>query len=300
MGNKPVSLNTTTPKSIQVDRHEQTFNEQYNDTDSPNKDITGMRTEFNTNNLRKFVDDRSIEFIWQRGYICPCVNRHSGAPNPVCPRCYGNGVAFLQPKKSNGIIQSQEKGIRNTEFGLIDTGTAQLTTKFETRMNYRDRITIPNVLVPESMVFYIDERRVKHGINLVYDVKEIELITTFDRELSKDEYTIKDNKLFVDEKFLNQTVSLLVYMTLRYMVIDQTKESRYQYTEFNQPKTKFENLPQLVLLKRENIVVNPEPLMFDGDLDSDEVERIEAKINEPMNKVETTPKRSGFFGGLRQ
>lgn len=293
MPEKPYNLSNPIPKGT-IQPKEQTYGTQLNNN-NPEKKTTGKRIEFNTDNFRKFVKDRAINFIWQRGYICPCINKRTSSPRLSCPRCHGNGIAFMTPVESYGMIQSQQKGIQNIDIGLIDTGTAILTTPFEKRMAYRDRITIPDILVPQSMVFYIDEDRIKKGINLMYDVKEVTFITNNDREMDDRDYTIKDNKLYVNDEFVNTTVSLNVLMTLRYMVVDILKESRYQYTEFLQPTTQFENLPQKVLLKREDVVVNPEPFILESNIDGDAINKIEAKINNPVRPSDN--RMGGFFNG---
>lgn len=294
MAEKPYNLSKP-PEQGTIEPREQSIGNTLNN-DNPEKGSIGQRVEFNTDNFRRFVDDRSIKFIWQQGYICPCISKRTSSPSLTCPRCHGNGVAFMHPVESKGIVQSQQKGVRNMDIGLLDTGTAILTTQFEKRMGYRDRITIPDVYVPQDMVFYIDERRIKNGVNLMYDVKEVTFITSNDREMNENDYEIIDNKLYVNEEFTDSTVSMKVLMTLRYMVIDILKEGRYQYTEFQQPNTRFENLPQKVLLKREDVVVNPEPFILESNVDGEEIRKVEAKINDPLNYNENR-NLGGFFNG---
>ena len=107
------------------------------------------------------------------------------------------------------------------------------------------------------MIFLITKDRLKKGIPLTYDVKEITFIRTDDRLLYEEDYEVKNNRLFLKDDLEGQNITLNIYMTLRYTVTDILKESRYQYTKFNEPKTKFENLPQKLLLKREDVMVRP-------------------------------------------
>lgn len=264
----------------------------------PESKSAGSRIEFNTDNLKKQVDDRGIDILWQRGYLCPCVSKMTGSPNPTCPYCNGVGISYHQPIETRAIIQSQEKGVNNIDIGLLDTGTAILTSGFETRMGYRDRITVPEVHIPQQMMFYIDEKRIEQGISLRYDVKEVEYITTYDKVLTEDDYRITDNKMFVNKEYIGEVVSMVVFCTLRYMVADLLKESRYQYTKFLQPEAKFENLPQKVLLKREDVIISPEPLNLDSNIDGEVKKEVEARINEPKRQQGEPSGVSGFYGGM--
>lgn len=277
---------------------EQDISTSLNTDTEPESPGTGSRIEFNTDNVRKQVYDRGINILWERGYICPCISKMTGSPNPICPYCHGVGISYQQPVKTRAIIQSQEKGLYNTDIGLLDTGTAILTSGFETRMGYRDRITVPEVQIPQQMVFYIDNRRIEQGVHFRYDVKEIEYITSYERVLTEDDYVVKNNKIYFNKEFDGSTVTMIVYCTLRYMIADLLKESRYQYTEFLQPDTKFENLPQKALLKREDVVVNPEPLTLDSNIDGEVKTEVEARINEPKLQSGESAKNSGFYGGL--
>lgn len=263
-------------------------------TDEVNKELTTARVEFNTTDMQRFMKDRSIKVLWERAYFCPCMNKDTGHPRMECPRCHGKGIAYLPAVETLMAIQSQEKGTGNYDIGLIDTGTAIGTTLLETRVSYRDRFTVPEVIMPQSLIYYVDETRIKKGIPLYYDVKEVTFITTQEGIISEEDYKVENNRLFLDSKYTGYTVSLNIFMTLRYVVSDILKESRYQYTKFNQPKTKFENLPQKLLLKREDVIVVPEPYKVSGGIQED----IELQIDDPKASRNTSTNIGGFFGGM--
>lgn len=256
--------------------------------------LNTARVEFDIPSMVRFIDDRGIDVLWERAYFCPCLNPESGHPRMDCPRCHGKGIAYLPAKETKMIIQSQEKGINNIDIGILESGTAIGTTKLEHRISYRDRFTVPEVLMPQSMVYYVNESRIKKGIPLYYDVKEVTFITTQEDIVREEEYEIKNNRLFLDSKYKNQTVTINILMTLRYVVSDILKESRYQYTKFNQPKPRFDNLPQKLLLKREDVIVLQDPYKVnDGDISDVElqVEDPKASVSKPINAS------GGFFGG---
>ena len=260
-------------------------------------DLNTTRLEFNTQAMRKFMKDRGIKVLWERAYLCTCLDTKTGAPRVDCPRCYGSGFAYLPPVEDIMAIQSQGKGISVFDLGILETGTAIGTTQLEHRISYRDRITVPDVVIPQSMIFYLNEPRLKKGYPLLYDVREVTFIVADEQPLvENDDYYIKDNRLFVDKKYKNQNISLNILMTLRYTVTDILKESRYQYTMFNQPRTKFENLPQKLLLKREDVIVKPTPYKVNDGIEED-LEVVEANVNDPKAKPNQSTSLDGFFNG---
>lgn len=302
---EPVNLSKASQyKSTQP--KEQPLSTQLNNNSAPEKKGAGSRTEFTTDNFRKHVEDRSIKVIWERGYICTCISKTTQSPRATCPKCHGTGVAYRPAQHTFGMIQSQVKGANNIDLGLVDSGTAIFTTRFETRMGFRDRITVPDVVIPQSMVYHITPERQKKGVKLKYDVREVEFITSETRDLTSADYSIENGKLFVTEEFQNQNISINVYITLRYIVMDLLKESRYQYSEFGRADTTFENLPQKILLKREDTVVTPEPFILDNMDDEEERKEAEAKLNGFFKQNTTTPSNegnkqqnvNGFFGGV--
>lgn len=264
-----------------------------NEAEEIGKKMETARVEFDIPSMIKFIEDRGIKVQWERAYFCPCLNPDTGHPRMDCPRCHGKGIAYLPPKETKMAIQSQEKGINNIEIGLLESGTAIGTTRLEHRISYRDRFTVPEVLMPQSMVYFVSDTRIKKGIPLYYDVREVTFITTQEDVVREEDYEIKNGRLFLDEKYKNSTVSLNILMTLRYVVSDILKESRYQYTKFNQPKPRFDNLPQKLLLKREDVIVLQDPYkMNDGD-----IEDIELQVEDPKASANNNNASGGFFGG---
>lgn len=260
--------------------------------DEQEQKLATARLEFDTKDMKRFINDRGIKVLWERAYFCPCLNPDTGHPRVDCPRCHGKGIAYLPAKETIMAIQSQEKGTNQLDIGILDTGTAIGTTQLEKRISYRDRFTVPEVLMPQSLVYFVSKERIKKGIPLYYDVKEVTYITSNIGNVYDDDYEIKNNRLFLNSKFESSTISLNILMTLRYVVSDILKESRYQYTKFNQPQTKFENLPQKLLLKREDVIVLQDPYKVQDGIEED----LEIKVEDPK----ATPNNSnlgGFFGG---
>lgn len=254
----------------------------------------GGRVEFTMPKVRKFVDDRAIKVLWEDSFLCPCRNPMTGAPDSSCKICHGRGVGYLPAKEEELIIQSQDKSVTNADLGLYDSGTAIATTQPEATISFRDRITLPEVEIYQSMIFDVTKRRVEQGMWLSYDVKNITLAMTNNgvplQENEDYTFTEEKNLFFPREHLMGQNVSLNITTTLRYIVIDLLKESRYQYTDKGTQLEKFTNLPKKMLLKREDAWVNPTPFSFNDD--------VEAEVNGESSQ---DPKRimstGGFFGG---
>lgn len=271
--------------------------------------------EIDTPSFRDFILANALTVLWERAWLCTCRNPMTLAPQSDCPICHGKGIAYLPATEEHVIIQSQERSVSNVDVGLYDSGTAIGTTNLESKITFRDRITVPDVEIYQSLIFDVTNRRIENGMFLTYDVKKLDLVMgTGGRELKEGlDYTFDEpSNIFYPKEHLNGTnVSINMTVTLRYMVADLLKESRYQYTKKNNRKPVFESMPRKLLLKREDIFVNSEPFSLnintaerleeeDREIEVSQPERSE-KANESLSGGQMVdPKRkgsAGFFGG---
>lgn len=262
---------------------------------TPELKASSARVDFDTKSLRKFIEDRGLDVMWEKSYLCPCRNKKTGSPDPLCPRCQGRGVAYLPAKEVSVAIQSQEKGVVPFDLGLYDSGTAIGTTQVEDGITFRDRLTLPHIQVDHSLVFDINPTRLERGMFLSYDVHQITFATTLEEELEEGkDFTFDSNRnLFIPEQhLLGKNVSLNVTSTLRYIVIDLLKESRYQYTGKGTALEKFEQLPKKLLLKREDAWVSPTPFSLD------DTEPLESPVDMKRDMHSQDTSSGGFFGGV--
>lgn len=242
-----------------------------------------------TDMLDRITDTVSIPTLWEKSYLCPCRVRETRQPDSSCKLCHGRGVAYLAPRELKMIIQSQEKGVFNGDIGLLDSGTAIGTPADRTvRIAFRDRITVKDVLVSQSFIFDVTQRRIDNGFYMVYDVKKVEFATTMGGEVFEGvDFTIDYNKnlFYPKEHLLGQNVSINILTTLRYMVADLLKEHRYA----PQQDGSLARLPQKLLLKREDIFVDKEA--FSVGVDNEEVtQMIDTKRQPSVDGL------NGFFG----
>ena len=263
----------------------------FHESEKPRKKITGNRVEFDVDRQSKLIMDRGVHVLWEKSYLCPCRNRMTKAPDTSCPICHGRGIAYLPAKKTMIAVQSQERSPNNADIGLYDSGTAIGTTLPESKITFRDRITLPDVEVEHSLLFDVTQRRIDSGMWLAYDVKQLTYVVNTDGEIlyEGDDYTldVDKNLFFPNEKHKGKNISMNLETILRYIVTDLLKESRIQYTQKGNPTEKLEKMPKKLLLKREDAWVNPIPLTMDED--------------DVPTEFQDDPKRTmstgGFFGG---
>jgi len=263
----------------------------FHSDEKPRHKVGGNRLEFSVDKQTKLIQDRGVNILWEKSYLCPCRNRMTNAPDTLCPICHGRGIAYLPAKKTMLGIQSQERSTNNTDIGLYDSGTAIGTTLPESKITFRDRITLPEVDVQHSMLFDVTQRRIENGMWLAYDVNKLTYVITDGGEIlyEDDDYTFDEEKnlFFPKAKLKGQNISLNIETILRYIVIDLLKESRIQYTQKGNPTEKLEKMPKKLLLKREDAWVNPTPLTMDED-------DVPTELQDDPKRIMST---GGFFGG---
>jgi len=248
----------------------------------------GIRTDM----LDTFTNTVGLSVLWEKSYLCPCRDKATKQPSQACPRCFGRGIGYLPPVSTKVIIQSQEKGVFNADLGLIDSGTAIGTPQDRTiRMSFRDRITLNDVeaRVSQSFIFDVTDKRIKNGFYMVYDVHQIEFVTSMAGDLYENEdYTVdlKKNLFFPKPHLKGKMISINILTTLRYMIADLLKEHRYAPDQSG----KQVKIQQKLLLKREDLFISKEA--FDLGVDNAEV----GEIIDPKRKP-STDGLNGFFRG---
>lgn len=254
-----------------------------------------MRQEFSVDRHVQLIEDRGVKVLWEKSYLCPCRNKMTKAPNPLCQICHGRGIGYLPARSTWVAIQNQEKGIVNRDIGLYDSGTAIGTTLPQSEISFRDRLTVSDVEVNHSLLFDITRHRVDNGMWLAYDTKRLTYVASQDGELlyEGDDYTFDEEKnlFFPKERLIGKNITLNLTSTLRYVVTDLLKESRVQYTNKGTPLEKVDHLARKLLLKREDAFVNPTPFSTeDGDDTPTEYPTDRKREIQPND-------RGGFFGG---
>lgn len=243
------------------------------DQAQPQKPIIKDSSEFKKEHIQSFLDKVSLKTNWEQSFVCPCVNPMTLAPDPMCKVCHGTGRAYL-PAKSNVpiTIVGNNKGRRSNDYGTVDEGEAIGTVQSNYRVSAWDRITVPDAAVRQQYMFNATKPRINDGMFVPYDVKEVLYIvamkpdnqSTF-RELSLGEdyrFDKETNKVHLDDSLEGFNISMIINVTLRYIVSNVLKELRYQYTTTgHEDNPTFDELPRKIALKREEAFVNNIPLI---------------------------------------
>jgi len=238
--------------------------------DRPAKSTMKDNIEFNVKAFKAMIEKSGLYTNWEQSFMCPCVNPLTLAPDPECPICHGTGRGYLPAKKGvQVVIQENGKGRNVSQYGQFDTGTAQGSVQIGYRVSAWDRLTVPDFVVRQQYLFNVTDQRVNMGHYIPYDVKEIIYIAYMkdDGQLKQavegTDYTYdrKLDKIYPNKSLLGAKVTMILNVTMRYIVMDVDKELRYQYTERDQPKRKFDEMPRHVILKREESFINNIPLV---------------------------------------
>lgn len=253
-------------------QQQELINDELSDS-QPVKPSVKNTQEFQLPNLRAFIDKMGLITNWEQSFICPCVNPMTLAPNPTCSICHGTGRGYLPAKTGVKIaITGNNKGKRVEQAGTFDEGGAQGTVQMGYRVSTWDRISIPDAFVRQQYMFNVTPQRVQDGMMIPYDVKEVlyavamnpETKTDFHNLMPIDDYQFdrESNKFYPNEALLGLNISLIINVTMRFIVSNVLKELRYQYTEKDRASNpRFDELPRLIQLKREEVFVNNMPLV---------------------------------------
>lgn len=217
------------------------------------------KVKFTIDNVDKFVIDHGAYTLWEKSYICPCRSQDTGSASAVCPRCKGVGFSYHESVPTVVMYQNQDKGVSNGDISLTHAGTAIGTTTKEDKISFRDRLTIPESTVPQSILVEVTKQSVESGIFLHYEVEEVTYACTDNGPLNN--VKIVDNFYYPDKSLVGEYVSFNLDVLLRYYVVDVLKENRYQFdtdprkaNQFARAKDKV-NLTRKLLIRREDMFV---------------------------------------------
>lgn len=244
-----------------------------NDIDNSQPTISGIDdpSEFDLQHLDAFVKKVGLETQWEQSFICPCVSPVTLAPDPKCPICHGEGRGYLPAKDILVAIQENDKGYSQYQTGYFDSGSAIGTVSRSNKVSVWDRITVPDAQVRQQYMFNVTDDRVKNGHQIPYDVHSI-IFASYMKDgvlvqaMEGSEYTFdrEHDRIMPSSSLVGENLSLVLSVTLRYIVVNVLKELRYQYTKRNNTVARYTELPRKLLLKREEVFHNNIPMVNTG------------------------------------
>jgi hypothetical protein len=104
-------------------------------------------------------------FAWRRSDACPCVNPHSGAPDPYCPHCGGKGRIWGAAVEGTCGIAGAKVQREWATFGVWEQGDVVLSIPSDSAlyaMNQYDRAVMLNSTSPFSQV--MDGAKIGHHV----------------------------------------------------------------------------------------------------------------------------------------
>lgn len=273
------------------------------DGNTPRKGSSTEAVLFETNEIKKFVDDHGMRVIWERSYLCTCRDPNTGKPDINCKICGGTGRAYLPGQDIRMLIQSQKRGEQVSSVGNYQKGTALGTVNMETPIATKDRITAPDVHIIQAFLFVNTQNVVDHGIKLPYDVHEFLFVASTTGELTIDKDFSYDTKTKVfkvlNNDLLDQNITMRFDATLRYIITDILKENRYQYSNkaVADKSERYEALPKLCELTREQSIIGETTQSFASS--SDTLKKLNTELNESVDSDLSYIEPDNDEGGFR-
>lgn len=227
-----------------------------------------------------FVENMGVPTLWQKAFICPCIDPVTHQADPTCPICHGTYRGYLPAEKDTMVaIQSQNRSTTRTkQFGNLDLGTAGATFKSDANIDTFDRLTIPSLYTRQNFVFNVNKETLKSGFYIPYEIRDILYIISRNNgqmyePIENVDYAYKEDtrKIYIfNKKLLGSTISLMLNVTLRYIVWNVDRDTRYQY---NPVSHETERLARHAILKKESVLIENIPTATQSDSDLDDKEK---------------------------
>jgi hypothetical protein len=184
---------------------------------------------------------KGLDVIHERGIQCPCKSKSSGATT-TCKNCLGNGWLWINPEQTRMIVMSMNRDTKFKEWSVESIGRVGITSLSEAEISFMDRITIESAESTFGQVLFNLSELTNNKITFAatYPLISISYIALFRGvnnkllPLEKDnDYTISDNWIFLDSKFLESGVPVseqTLSITVRYKhkpqfyIIDLTRD----------------------------------------------------------------------------
>lgn len=219
------------------------------------------RVMFNPSYIDKFIRGHGANIVWEKAILSP--DRSDDGQPRIGSLDGSTGILYIKPKVTKALLQSMSRGALNTAIGVSTAGTALLTTDRQDKMGIRDRISFSDQSIPEKLLVRVNPKDVTSGINLKYNVKEVEEAIvprdngSFDL-VGPEDINIVDNVFYPTKDMVGKFVAINIIAELRFYVVDIVREGRFQYENdvmaLKQNRDMTE-LPRQLLIRREDMYI---------------------------------------------
>lgn len=210
------------------------------------------RVDFYTEEFERLIHQRGARVVWEKSMFCSCLDPHTGQSDFTCPACHGKGYVYFNPTAIRAVVSGLGGNKEQLPIGLLDVGTAYLTTKASDRVGFRDRLTFTDFKTAYSQVLTYNGSPLK----LRYEVEEIITVRVLSSEISG--YTLGEDKQTLsfepDTLTVGERFSILCHIKPVYVVIDIPHELRGSFIKFQNREEKWTELPKQFLIKREDLL----------------------------------------------
>jgi hypothetical protein len=127
--------------------------------------IGKTRIDFRAEEFDRVILQHGKRVVWRKALICPCLNAESGQAQLGCPDCNADGFIYVQPQLISAHMVSFDKSTRLYEkMGLMQEGSASVTTSAKYRLGYRDSLEMIDSVVPFNEVLTKGNRRGRRSV----------------------------------------------------------------------------------------------------------------------------------------
>lgn len=220
------------------------------------------RIMFSPDKIDKFIRSHGANITWEKAILSP--DRSEDGQPRIGSLDGSTGILYIKPKVTKALLQSMSRGALNTAIGVSTAGTALLTTDRQDKMGIRDRVSFSDQSIPEKILVRVNPKDVTSGINLRYNVKEVEeaIIPSPDGSFNlvgPDDIKVVDNIFYPTKDMVGKYVAINIIAELRFYVVDIVREGRFQYENdvMSQKQNRdMTELPRQLLVRREDMYIS--------------------------------------------
>jgi len=212
------------------------------------------RIDLKPEEFDRAIFQKGARIIWEKAMLCSCIDEFSGQPDFNCTSCKGKSFVYFDPIETRAVVSGIGGDNQNIPIGLIDVGTAYLTTQSTDPVNFRDRITFPDMTTAYSQVLKYEGE----SVELKYTAKDLLSIRVLGTEIPKESYSLSEDgtKIEFEPGVLayGDKFSVLLRINPVYIVIDMPHDLRGTFVVFGKPEEEWVTLPKQLIIKREDLM----------------------------------------------
>ena len=181
------------------------------------------------------IENKGLPVYLDRVVWCPCRRVADRQPLSSCKNCGGSGYVYINRFKTTMMVQAMNVSTKFKDWSEEKVGTVRITARDEDNIAFMDRITVIGVEMISSQVIFPKEFYGEVKGKLIYEIKSIQEIFTFEADSKKlvkleinADYTIDGNVLNFNSRFStweNFTVTVRYKHEPSFHVIDMVRDS---------------------------------------------------------------------------